>query len=185
MSTNRSLVFINRQVSRTKFHEECFSSLLDTKIDYLLTEGAQTCHLARYQILNRCINWGYDYIGWVDDDDVIVPGIHSKLEDILDRHENVAIAAARDVPFIDDKPNIDVGEGTIRLFKNIDVVHAPLLFRVSVLKNHYTTLLHKTHKSPERQLMMSMLDGSWYLAQIDELGYYWRQWSGQDHRTNK
>lgn len=178
----KSLIFVSRLPNRTRFHAELSASLDDPKVDYLLTEGAATCHLARYQTLTRCLVWGYDYIGWVDDDDLVVSGIHRKLESLLEADPMAAVAYALDQRFTDTPSHVEPRRGKTRRVYGIGRSHHPLLFRSSILKEYYSILKAPRGLSPERQLITTMVRDGHYLVELDEVSYHWRQWEGQDHR---
>jgi hypothetical protein len=180
---NSTLVFVNRLESRTKFHPECFASLQDTGVDFFLTSGAETCHKARFDALEQCLKWGYKYISWVDDDDLSVAGIFSRLQLLLEGNLEAAAACAQEQLFnelIGKKANTT---GRVRKVVNGSTCHLPILFRTEILYKYYHCLLTPELRSPEHQLTRAMARDGYFFIQLDTVGRYWRQWDGQDHKN--
>lgn len=177
---NKTLIYVNRMDSRKQYHQQFLESISDTGVDFWLTSGANTCHEARYKALIKCINWGYDYIGWIDDDDILVGSIFSEMEEALELNKDCAMCYAHELQFEKDIPIIPELSGRTTITTKSG--HHPKLFRTSILKNYISVLQNPICKAPERDLTIAMERDGHVFLELDKIGYLWRQWVGQDHR---
>lgn len=180
---NTALVFVNRLPDRGAYHKDALGSMLDTGVDFYLTDGGVCPGRARYDTLHRCLQWGYLYVGWFDDDDILAPGVYSRLVTVLNENPDASVAHTREVQFTSGPLKTYRKTQDVRHHTSVHRAHHPLLFRADVLVEYYARLLHHGATKAEKGMMHDMVQDGHCFAELNEIGYYWRQWDGQDHKS--
>lgn len=161
--------------------DQCLSSLEDEPVNIHLIEG-ELGHIGRSRA--RGFRQGdAKYVSFVDPDDWVEPGIFSLVQQHLDQHPEVSLAATAER--IHDEmvtDNLDLIYEQEVSFDNIGQVHHLVVAR----REEISKYLHVTEQFEcrcEPATWLSMYVGGCVMHMIREIGYNWRIHPGGSHKA--
>lgn len=122
---------------------------------------------ARYVSYINSITEGYEYVGWIDDDDFTNPYYFTKSIEILESNPHLDAIAARQATYLDDKPNeYKKLSGDIIPAKGIEY-HGPCVYRSSSLIHGLDVLRNFVGIDENRYLANHMIKSGFNLGLWD------------------
>ena len=131
--------------NRREYHRNrCFPTLIDDNCDFIITKMYENdLKASRKESIEKLIAMGYEYIGWVDDDDEMIADIFSKLLEIFKNYPDTCIAFSEYIirdEHKDTRRRINSNENVVDVVNNISLVHQPVLIPSKILSKYLYVL---------------------------------------------
>lgn len=145
---NKIGISVLKMESRESHHPYCFASLIDNNCDFIIRSiNPNNFTMSRHSGLTQLVEMGYVYIGWVDDDDEMIPHIFTKLLQVFKDYPDTSIAFSEQyISYREQTRHHKLGEPeTIHIAEHISDMHQPVLIRSDIYNKYSYTIQDNTH----------------------------------------